>query len=616
MRRTVLFSFYLTLFFLAKSATATIPTPLFFQDGPNAPQLLEPPAWNFDFPRGVSRTEGVAPLSVVFSAGLSGSSPTERSFHDYEYQWDFDDPSSGSWATSGKSKNSDKGPVASHLYELPGTYTATLTVLNKDGVVDTETFTITVNDPDIVFSGTNTTCISASEQNDFTGCPAGANQITTDDLSDLRAYTGAGKRLLLHRGSQWTVTAGPLYTNGETCTIAAYGACNSPDTQGICSNAPIINVTGDMMFLGLSSKLDWRLLDITFSNPDKLANVIGGAIRIRDFLALRVKTTGFDLPIEISHWRNKDSDVIENNSFISCHISEAGSTGVYLGSEQLAFMGNIVEYIDLSHVARVWQAYIGVINHNYISGSSVVSGTGRHALKLHGIEESLLGDFASTGGSGLRNRTEFVVVANNVFGSSGPWPVAIGPQNTVKDERLLDIIFEKNRIVDDFGAQNKVPVTVPLSVSARHVSVRNNIITGSSDIDGFLGMHIYKKGIEPNPTGISVYNNTIYSRGDLKYYGRGIQIGETVTNTVIANNLVTFKDNTNKTLIQDDSGTAVAESNFMSDIDLFVDANNMDPLSRILKTTEEVGDGIALPLLDDITDAHKTTPYSIGAYNY
>jgi len=53
-------------------------------------RLIVPTAPEADLiivPREVSRTSGVAPLSVHFSAGFKSSSVSERSFHNFLYSW-------------------------------------------------------------------------------------------------------------------------------------------------------------------------------------------------------------------------------------------------------------------------------------------------------------------------------------------------------------------------------------------------------------------------------------------------------------------------------------------------------------------------------------------------
>jgi PKD repeat protein/glucose/arabinose dehydrogenase len=74
---------------------------------------------------------GIGPLTVAFSASESIAATTIAS-----YRWDFGD---------GSSTSSNVAP--SHLYSQPGTYTATLTVTDKNGKTDTSTMRIAVDNP-------------------------------------------------------------------------------------------------------------------------------------------------------------------------------------------------------------------------------------------------------------------------------------------------------------------------------------------------------------------------------------------------------------------------------------------------------------------------------------
>lgn len=100
-----------------------------------------------------SRTGGVAPLGVFFNADVDSLT---QAFHLLEYTWDFGDPAGGTWADSGASKNTDKGPVAAHVFETAGDYTVTLTVRDSTGIVGTRTFLIIVDDPDDEYTGSGT----------------------------------------------------------------------------------------------------------------------------------------------------------------------------------------------------------------------------------------------------------------------------------------------------------------------------------------------------------------------------------------------------------------------------------------------------------------------------
>ena len=82
----------------------------------------------------VNRTIGVAPLAVAFD----GAASTDPEGTALTYSWDF-----GDGAT-------ESGVTASHVYSVPGTYTATLTVTDADGATAeaSEEITVTPGDPD------------------------------------------------------------------------------------------------------------------------------------------------------------------------------------------------------------------------------------------------------------------------------------------------------------------------------------------------------------------------------------------------------------------------------------------------------------------------------------
>ena len=575
-----------------------------------------------DINASASRTSGVAPLGVHFNADLTASSETERSFHDLDYSWDFGDTNAGNWGTSGKPKNIDKGPIAAHIYETPGTFTATLTVRDQAGIIiDSETFIIIVNDPDVVFPGAKTTCIST--ESDFTGCPAGANQIITNDLSVMANYTDAGERVLLRIGDLWNVNSSINFPNNlGPVTIGAFGSCVSPDELEICENGPSITVSEIETFLNLSYKNDWRIMDINFFEANGTSSVIGGVTGIKNNLVLRLKTEGFNVPIGWTHWRYNDTDFIENMTVASSRVENFYLNGFYLGSEKLALLGNVVKDCSVSHVVRVWQSYAGVIAHNIFSGSSLDNSNGRHALKFHGPKyETEMGTFSETGNGGLRRPSAFTTVNNNIFGTSGPWPVYIGPQDSGSDERLYDIIFEKNKIIADYGNLSPMPVQISLILSGRYMTARNNILDGSRSANGYTGISINRRGLEWSPVGNRVYNNTIYNPETNSNGATGLFVGADAGNTELGNNLVSFLATVGpKRLIVDNSSDAIVSNNVLTDNPYFLDSSNRDPLMRNFFLTpdsiEAINQGYSVPLLDDFSGNLRTVPYDIGSFEY
>lgn len=573
--------------------------------------------------KGVSRNSGVAPLSVHFKADYKPSSSTERGFHNYDYTWNFGDTSSGNWGTTGKSKNAAKGPVAAHVYETPGIYTATLTVRNATGVIKTNTFAITVSDPDVIYSGTKTTCISDTAHSDFSGCPTGAARVTTDDLSRISNYIGAGRRVLLDRGSSWSSGGINMPNNSGPVTIGAYGTCIDPDELGICSNAPQVNMSGT--FCDMSNKQDWRITDLSFAGPRGTGGVLGGIINVQRILALRLKATGMDGHIGMSHWKESPADLIDHYMIVSCNFFDATNNSVYIGAERLALLGNKIDKVSDSHVVRVWQGYLAVISHNLISGSSIDSNTGRHALKFHGPGEE---EYCPSGaGTCLNHRTNFAVISDNTFGSSGPWPVAIGPADGGHNCLVSDVIFERNRIHPDFGTKSNFssPVQVGVSIWARYITVRNNIIDGTKGYDGFIGLRISRRGIEPPPLGVEVYNNTFYRQNESGITNShvGIDIAGSASGTIVRNNLASFQTvgSGGTAIIQNASDDLQQSNNLMTLNPGLVNPDLANPLSRNYtpqsgSQPDEAGTP-AVPVFDD----YKGNPrlqddgaYDVGAF--
>lgn len=577
---------------------------------------------SFEVARGVSRSSGVAPLSVHFTAGFNASSTTDRGFHNFEYSWNFGDPNSGTWGTDGESKNVAKGPVTAHIYETPGTYSATLVIRDATGVVDTDRFTITVSDPNVVYSGTNTTCISDTAHNDFTGCPSGAARVSTNDISSIINYVGANRRVLLHRGSSWVSSGVNMPSNAGPVTISAYGVGNNPDGFGIYRNAPLITLNSGS-FVDLSRKQDWRITDITFAGSSNSPGIFGGGIgNTQRILLMRLKTTGFGVPIGLTHWKESASDVIDQVALVSNDISDAYEYCVYIGSERIALLGNRMDNAGQSHVLRVWHAYLGVIEHNFISGSSTQNANGRHALKLHGPQESQYN--ASGVGDCLNHRTNFAVISDNVFGSSGPWPVALGPQDSLKDERISDLIFERNRLHPDFGTQSccSSPVQIGVEVSARYITLRNNIIDGTKGYNGFTAISVIQRGIEPPPLGVMVYNNTFYRQDEAAATNNqiGVNVGSSAESTVIVNNFARFPIAAGNAIIRNSSSNLVQSNNSLVTVSGLVNPNAVSPLLRdYTPLVNSVADGSGaanVPVFEDFNGKTRTrsgNAYDMGA---
>jgi hypothetical protein len=99
-----------------------------------------------------------------------------------------------------------------------------------------------------------------------------------------------------------------------------------------------------------------------------------------------------------------------------------------------------------------------------------------------------------------------VIFSDNKFtsGEGGAWTVTLGPMDAGSDQRVKQVILERNWFAPHPGQQ------AALMVWAQDVTVRNNLfnLTGAA---GQSGMIVEQRGIEPPPANVHVYNNTFHS---------------------------------------------------------------------------------------------------------
>jgi PKD repeat protein len=569
-----------------------------------------------------SRTSGVAPLLVHLSADFTGDPDQGQGFRYYEYSWNFGDPGSGRWGTTGLDRNVAKGAVTAHVFEKPGNYTVTLQVRGHGGAVALESFIIQVEDPDLFHEGARTVCVSDLANPDFTGAPEGALCIATDNLGDITRYALPGRRILLRRGSAWSVRDLFWPENAGTVTIGAFGPVTGVDELGLAHNAPRITVKGGV-FLVLDGKQDWRIMDLHLLDPSKRYGSFGGTMEMQRLLFLRLRIDGFSTTFGWSHWNTSRLMPLDQMAVVSCDMSGGNDNIAYVGSQRLALLGNRFRDAGESHVVRVWQAYKSVISDNQISGASLDSLDGRHALKLHGPGYSTFQGVNEYGipvpETGLlQQKTEFVVVSDNVFGSSGPWPVTIGPQDSLTDSSIENLVFERNRIISQYGSQGRRKVDVALNLWASRSVVRNNIFDGTGSGNDYTAIVVDRRGVEPAPRMIEVYNNTIYRTDNAEGNRRtGITVGASASGVIIKNNVIVFPKSSVSVLpIQDSGKGTVKAANPVISASSFIDAGNQDPLSRNFRLKPGASvTGEPVPVFDDAAGAARPAGLcAVGAF--
>ena len=545
-----------------------------------------------------ARTSGVAPLAVFFDASATtDTGVTTRPFHDLEYTWSFGDASSGTWASGAQpgvsSKNSATGPVAAHVFETPGTYTVSLTALDGTNTATTNT-TITVDNPDTVFAGTNTICINASGS-DFTGCPSGAATSTNSNfVTALSANLATHKRILFRRGETFTAaTFASLNVNGPGI-IGAYGTITDPK--------PIVQMTGNTAILNLSSGSthnikDWRIMDLDFDGRATLGTVgIDTAGGISQVLVLNMNIHDIGEGVKfndsiLTYWYitrghttvKMFDEMAVVGSTISGYPGLTTGSRMFVSANRFSIQGNMIgnELATMgNHVLRVPHMEKGLISNNTIARAN----TAAHALKLHGQAwchvDSLVDDIAgdcltwdndtstppgfSTYSytttthpigifAALSGYTEQVIISDNKFiGADNPWTIGLGTQNNNRDERLRDIIFERNWLVSGSATQ------VAALFWTIDTTVRNNIcdMSGGASRTCF---RVTRRGKEAPPDNVRVYNNTLYSGSTGGFVG--VDIGAEATNVSVINNLAYAPLSTSTMMVNGTGASGLIQSN-------------------------------------------------------
>lgn len=515
-----------------------------------------------------ARLSGVAPLYVNFDATGTTSTNTTNHSHEMLFTWTFGDTGAGNWTngviTPGvQSKNVEFGPVAGHVFETPGTHTVTMNAYDGLGSND-KTVIITVQDPDVVFAGTNTICLS--QTGDFTGAPAGSNNQTVSASTIKTAidtYKGANKRILLHAGQTWSSSAQISMNFAGPFLLGKFGSGANP----VITNT---NSTTTTALFGFSTgSNDNRIVDIDIAGEAYSANsdVTQLTVARSSCLSMSIGLT-FD-PGETVPLRNYDQMCWYECSFKLNGTYTFGGTCGYVALKRGAYLGCHLDNDKFGEqTLRVPYIDRSVIAHNTLKKPL----NSKNMLKIHGRE------FTSTS-----LYSEKFVVSSNIFDNRGG-NYAINEFITAgngnpRDERTRDFIIEGNIAYTD----KTNPITGAgffFSSGAQNCTVRNNLMDCSGTTD-YRYCWVYMVNADTNTnhsgtnsSGIRIYNNTMYGpitgsgtgpdwtgvESEIIYWNKGADN----TDIVVRNNVI-YTDATVRDagkIIQNPSGSsAITASN-------------------------------------------------------
>ena len=339
---------------------------------------------------------------------------------------------------------------------------------------------------------------------------------------------------------------------------------------------------------------DWRILDLEFDGMSG-ANSIGidtmGSIKQVLVLNMNMHDIkdGILFNGSMLEWLHANGNPVHAmydemaviDSTISPVVGLADGWRIFAAAIHFSIMGNELEIWStpqaLPHVVRTPYISKGVIANNTIARSSV-----NLALKLHGPHwchfdsppgtctffagtppttynyiDNLhpIGPYAATSGY-----TEQVVISDNKFiGASSPYLVVMGPQNAQKEERVRDIIVERNW----FQAGNNLTQRAVV-IRSYETTVRNNIcdMTSGAPWVACFEPTLYVGTNSPArpPDNIWIYNNTAY-RGDSGSEFSVVKIDTTSTNVTVQNNLAYAPLSTSTMIVKGTGASGLVQSN-------------------------------------------------------
>lgn len=394
-----------------------------------------------------SRLSGPAPLAVMFDAtGTAMPAPTDA-FREVTYDFDFGDDRGLKWVHSGQPRNRQTGgPLAAHVYDLPGTYTVRLRATAPDGKTSDASLVVTVEDPDKVYAGERTVCVSPSGQ--FAGCPAKA-------VRDTRLpVTYGGSRVLLHRGEVFEAVS--IDRNSDGIVVGSYGTGAKPVVERVFVNAGRFNdkstddltimdlaISDGLLHSGTGSRYLIYRNELTRPGGNNTVELAGAL----DYLAEHNPKMRFYNPREMF--------IVDN--VVRGQVNTSGRPHNNLSgvAAYIAIMGN-----DLSrsqeHTMRLGAVHKGFIAHNALRGIShggPPDGTGisiRSTMKINaGGLRPYNDDWSATRGKWATNH---LIIADNLMGdpeNNGSFTAGVSPQNrdAATTEGIEDVIIERNRFI-------------------------------------------------------------------------------------------------------------------------------------------------------------------------
>jgi hypothetical protein len=202
--------------------------------------------------------------------------------------------------------------------------------------------------------------------------------------------------------------------------------------------------------------------------------------------------------------------------------------------------------------------------------------------------------------------TELIEISDNLFtGTSGAQLVETSPQNGVTDERLRNIVVERNLFSATTGGGRQI------LVSAVNETLRDNAFYGQI-ANPVWGIQVAQRGIEPVPQGVEVYNNTCYGGGTCAGFS-GQNFAAPGINSYAKNNL--FYNTAGGTTVSNGGTGNTVSNNTVTPTNYpgFTNGSGSFSLLSDFKPTAVYSGGTSVPVWSDALGALWSSTWVLGA---
>jgi hypothetical protein len=461
--------------------------------------------------------------------------------------------------------------VAAHLYITPGVDTGyTVTVTAHHGS-NTASCQLGVSAYDAAgahgFAGTSTTCVASSgtPTPGSGGCPAGAAVLSSSSFNTALSsgHFGSGKRVLFKCGDSFSGDNATL--SGVGWSVGAYGGC-----EGTESNRPVMRDSGSSgQFTVVGTAGDGRVADLDFEGNGSagyaVASTQGGPSIPYQITLVNLYSNGNQASYvwdQGAQWGLIES-VMTGESKIGTFVNYAEnnqaqwSGNPFNNVQYQALLGNSFNGQGAPNdgsgveTVRISACRMCVVENNLFENANNIGAV----LKIHSGNTYL----SSPGWTGAY--TEMMEISDNLFsGTSGAQLVENAPQNANDDERLRNLVVERNLFSSSTGAQ----VGRQLLVSAVNETVRDNVFYMPGSNPAAFGVQVTRRGVEPVPSGVEVYNNSCYApnaaQNQVCIGFDGVSFSAAAINSYAQNNLFYIPAGGHSTVVDQGSGNTVANN--------------------------------------------------------